>query len=248
MANLYRYDGENPAWFGGPGSFEPGSRPFKPGERYWLEHDDKVLAHLPFALVEPPDYDVAPTLAGRVDVLQTWLDTVGDGLKWHDALPLAGAYIERLVGDALRAGSTEESPDTDALTEKDLRLYLNRVKAWAAESGGAPEAERDEQAADNKDWILVSEAVSRLPFIRNLKALYKYAEKHPDKLMLRPHPEHPKRRQANAADVLRLEIEHDRKQLDAMDRPGAEGLPSLSEGGIEALAKRMAEARATKRK
>ena len=101
--------------------------------------------------------------------------------------------------------------------------------------------------ASGNDWILVSEAQTRLPFIRTLKQLYKYAEEHPDKLRLRPHPNHPQRRQANAADVLRLEMEYEAKQFEAMDSPEADGLPSFSEKGVEALAERVARVRAKKR-
>jgi len=117
---------------------------------------------------------------------------------------------------------------------------------------------RDELAADatppvadttspDDGWILVSEAVALLPFIRTPKQLTKYAEENPDKLRLRPHPTHGRRRQANAADVLKLEMEYNRRQFDAMDGSAADDIPSVSEEGLNSLAAGLEQIRARKR-
>ena len=89
---------------------------------------------------------------------------------------------------------------------------------------------------------------AQLPFIKNLKALKKFAKDHPYKLRMRPHPSHPRRLQVNAADVLRLAMEHDDKQFEALDGPGADKLPSISDRGFGALAERVARVRANKGK
>jgi hypothetical protein len=144
--------------------------------------------------------------------------------------------------DARVAVLDEPTPQQDVWTEYVLTaegknaLGLHRM------------SEQPLAASDGGEWILVSEAVARLPFIRNVKALRKYAQDHPGKLRLRPHPEHGRRHQANAADVLRLEMEHDKDQFAAMDSPTADSLPSISEANLRPLAERVHQIRAGKRK
>jgi hypothetical protein len=108
---------------------------------------------------------------------------------------------------------------------------------------------RTAEESDDKDWILATEALKALPFIRGgVKALYKYAADNPTKLRVRPHPHHKRRRQAHAADVQRLSAVHDAEQSEALDGRAADDLPSLSEDGLGRLADRMTGARAAKRK
>jgi hypothetical protein len=103
--------------------------------------------------------------------------------------------------------------------------------------------------ADEKEWISVTEALNRLPFIKGrYQGLYKYAKENPDKLRLRRHPGHNRRRDANAADVLRLEMEYDGKVFDALDGPAADGLPSIKADGLEKLAERVRRIKTDKRK
>ena len=80
-----------------------------------------------------------------------------------------------------------------------LRIW----RKWATDAGGKPE--EAEAKDDSPDWILVSEALAKLKQFKNRKAIEKFARDNPDKLHLRPHPTHSQRRQAYAADVLRLE-------------------------------------------
>ena len=101
-------------------------------------------------------------------------------------------------------------------------------------------------AGDDQDWMLVSEAVAELPFIANLKALDRYAAKHPGKLRLRDHPHHKKRRQAHRADVQRLVQEHNGREFAALDGTAADDLPAISEAGVEALVARMSRERQKK--
>jgi len=121
-------------------------------------------------------------------------------------------------------------------------LALHREAGIAS----VPEAESGDRQPDENEWILVSEAVARLPFIRTVKALRKFAEDHPEKLRLRPHPKHGRRHQVSAADVLRLEMEHDREQFESLDRSAADILPSIADLGP--LAERLKQTRARKRK
>ncbi len=58
-----------------------------------------------------------------------------------------------------------------------------------AELCDVPEAE-SEQQVDGKEWILVSEALTELPFLSGRRALYKFAKENPSKLHLRsPNPQ-----------------------------------------------------------
>jgi hypothetical protein len=123
---------------------------------------------------------------------------------------------------------------------------LQEIRAWVEWEHGVPSRTPPPVAADDRDWILVSQAVARLPFINGIRALYRYSNEHPDKLRLRPHPEHPQRRQANAADVLRLEIEHDAQQFEAMGRDEANDLPPLTDCEATIMAERIAEIRRRK--
>ncbi len=161
---------------------------------------------------------------GEADVPAQW--AMDDG-KDEEAV--------RIVRDALRrvAGRCHDK----------MELLAADVAAEFAEfkRGPANATEKDDQ-----DWMLVSEAVAQLPFVGSLKALYRFAEEHPDKLRIRKHPEHAQRRQAHRADVQRLAQEQEEREFEAMDRPGADNLPAVSEQGIESLAARVAAARARK--
>lgn len=131
--------------------------------------------------------------------------------------------------------------DCNALAD---RMVQVEAALLAAEQSG--EATEEAPAATESDWILASEAVAQVPFIGSLKALYKFAEENPGKLRLRPHPTHPQRRQAHAADVLRLQMEYADREFDALGRSRADDLPSVSDRGMEALAERMARERGKK--
>lgn len=102
--------------------------------------------------------------------------------------------------------------------------------------------------ADEKAWISATQALIELTFLKGrLPALYKYAKENPGKLRLRPHPHHQRRRQANAADVLRLKQEYDKKAFEEMDSPAADALPSLSADGLQNLAKRVQQIKTERR-
>lgn len=147
--------------------------------------------------------------------------------------------------EALKTRLLSEQLEGLAVDSSLLRARIRRERAKLLDCDKkVPEAKTD----DKKDWILVTEALTQLPFIKDLDALYKYAEENPDKLRLRPHPTHKKRRQASAADVLRLEIDYNNEQFEAMGSPAAAKLSPLSEGGLADMAERMKQANASKRK
>lgn len=108
----------------------------------------------------------------------------------------------------------------------------------------APETPND--LADD-GWILASEALPRLPFITGgAKGLRRYAAEHPDKLRLRPHPNHGRRCQVYAVDVVRLEIEYSQQQFKALGTPEAAKLPDISGAGLQLIAERLKKQKAEK--
>jgi hypothetical protein len=167
--------------------------------------------------------------------------------------------IERLPGDlskdaeqAIRAklfrALDKLPPNWEALGETERVPWLEA--AIEKRAGGTPEGETKGKvkSGDEDNWILVSDALTELPFLRNRKALYKFAKENPGKLRLRSHPSHKQRRQANAGDVLRLAKEYNNKQFAAMDGSGADSLPSLTEESLAPLAERLTRERAEKHK
>jgi len=132
-------------------------------------------------------------------------------------------------------------------------VYVKQIRAWTIAllkggDRGTPEDKGKVKSDDEGGWILVSDALTQLPFLRNLNALYKFADENPGKLRLRPHPNHKQRHQANAGDVLRLSKEYSNKQFEAMGSPGADSLPSLTEESLAPLAARLTRVKAEKRK
>ena len=130
-------------------------------------------------------------------------------------------------------------------------VYVKQIRAWAVgllkgDDGDTPE---DKVKSDDEGgWILISDALTQLPFLKSLRALYKFADENPGKLHLRPHPKRKQRRQANAGDVLRLSKEYSNKQFEAMGSPGANSLPSLTEESLAPLAARLNRVKAEKGK
>ena len=108
----------------------------------------------------------------------------------------------------------ELPPPKDWDRDASCRVYIEDA---GAEGAGIRSREAN---ADSREWILVSEAVARLPFINNLKSLFSFAKSNPNRLRLRPDPKHKRRRQAFAADVLPLEIDRDKWRFDALDKSG----------------------------
>jgi len=131
-----------------------------------------------------------------------------------------------------------------------LPIIASQLKKAVRElTNEIPAKENDSQSEKKtNDWIPVTEAISQLPFVKDLKSLYRYAEAHPEKLRLRPHPTHKRRRQASAADVMHLVIEHNNYLFDAMGGPMADNLLPISEAELAPLASRLADIRAGKRK
>ncbi len=190
--------------------------------------------------ITDPDSFYRVTPEGKVEPLRPdWLGPEPTITRVSDVPPeLMPAYEIAL---------TEELLEVHWLSTPDAAVFLTQKGRAALSKPGTDDGVPPDGPKPD-DWILVSKAVARLAFICNLKALYKFAKDNPDKLRLRPHPTHKKRQQANAADVLRLEMEHDEKQFEALGDPTADDLPSVSGEGLEVLAKRIAAERASKRK
>jgi len=153
------------------------------------------------------------------------------------------AALRRAVGWLADNLGTREG--TEWVFRGDDRPPEVPVAVWADLDYAAGVQATADSASDEHNWILASEAVALLDGIRNLRDLYAYAKDNPGKLRMRRHPEHPRRRQVHAGDVVRLMLEQGRREFEALEHADAD-LPSISEDGLLKLARRLESERRKK--